>query len=345
VLYNLHRAKEAIRKEDRVILVEGYMDAIGVTAAGFGPVVASCGTSLTELQVKMLKRHSEKIAVNFDPDSAGAAAAERSIGLLLQEGMVVRVMTLDGGLDPDEFCKQRGAQAYRERLDGAQGYFYWLADRARARHDVKTPEGAIAVLKFLMPAVERISDRLERMAVAENVAEYIGVDRGMVLDSFRKAVSSRREDRIALPSEPLRADERGLLNVLLSDAPGREQLVQELAGIGVLDRLATRRIYQAISAAHASGAAIAFDAVSARLEPADQNLLAEVALSEDAEAHEMTLEYGKQCLESLQRSGERDRRGQLKTRIKEAERAGNLGEALRLARELQEVEKTAGAAR
>jgi len=319
------------------------MDAIGVSAAGFGPVVASCGTALTEQQVRMLKRHSEKIVVNFDPDAAGAAASERSVGLLLQEGMSVRVMTLDGGLDPDEYCKERGADAYRERLDGAKGYFYWLADRARAKHDVRTTEGVIAVLKSLLPAVERISDRLERMAIANAVAEYIGVDRGLVLDSFRKAVVERKESRLERPKETMRADEKGLLNVLLSDAAGREDLIPELEEVEILDRIATARIYRAIMAAHASGASAAFDAISARLEPADQNLLAELALSEDADTHENTLEYGRQCLESLLRSDERDRRTQLKTRVKDAERTGNLAEALRLARELQEFERAGGA--
>src|ERR1035438_5944936 len=72
VLYNLHRAKETIRKQDRVILVEGYMDAIGVTAAGVANVVASCGTSLTAPQVQAMKRHSARIAVNFDPDAPNA---------------------------------------------------------------------------------------------------------------------------------------------------------------------------------------------------------------------------------------------------------------------------------
>ena len=130
VLYNLHRAKDAIRKEERAILVEGYMDAIGVSAAGIGAVVASCGTALT---TRRFRRSSgaRRIVVNFDPDAAGAKAAEKSIGLLLEEGMQVRIMELDGGLDPDEYCKERGADAYRERLEQAKGYFYWLAD-ARA---------------------------------------------------------------------------------------------------------------------------------------------------------------------------------------------------------------------
>src|SRR5215469_5983403 len=120
VLYNLHRAKDAIRKEDRCILVEGYMDAIGVTAAGFVPVVASCGTSLTLRQVHTLKRHAQHIVVNFDPDAAGGGGAERSLDPLLAEGMFIRIVELDGGLDPDEYSRQRGAEAYRARLDAAK---------------------------------------------------------------------------------------------------------------------------------------------------------------------------------------------------------------------------------
>ncbi|MBZ5725680.1 MAG: DNA primase [Acidobacteriia bacterium] len=340
VLYNLHRAKEAIRKEDRVILVEGYMDAIGVAAAGFGAVVASCGTSLTSPQVLALKRHSQRIVVNFDPDAPGANAAERSINMLLDESMQVRIMELDGGLDPDEYCKQRGAAAYQGRLEGAKGYFYWLADRARARYDVHTTEGVVSVLKFLLPAVQRISDRLERMTVANDVAGYIGVDRGMVLDSFRKAVADRRESALVQPKEIVRADEKGLLNVLLSSLEGRERLIEDLAGIEILNRIPTRRIYQAVAAVHASGALPTFDAVRSRLEEPDQNLLAEVVLSAEAEGIAISLDYGRQCLERLRRSEGELRRGELKARVKEAERSGDQVEALRLYRELVQMERS-----
>ncbi|SPE27108.1 DNA primase [Candidatus Sulfopaludibacter sp. SbA6] len=373
VLYNLHRAKEAIRKDDRVILVEGYMDAIGVTAAGFRAVVASCGTALTAHQVQVLKRHTQKIAVNFDPDAPGANAAERSINLLLEEGMHIHIVELDGELDPDEYCKQRGAGAYQERLDKAKGYLYWLADRARAKYDVHTSEGIVAVLKSVMPAVQRISDRLERMAIANDVASYIGVDRGMVLDSFRKAVADRQPNAIERPKEVIRADEKGLLNVLLSDVEGRERFLPELPRIEILLRLATGRIYQAIMAIQASGSPVAFESVNARLEPADQGLLAQVVFSAETEGHEPALDYGYQCLESLQRlegqlrstelearvkqaeragdltaalraageDGERKRRAYLEARIKQAERAGNQAEASRLADELRRMEKGA----
>jgi len=340
VLYNLHRAKSEIRKEDRVILVEGYMDAIGVTAAGIRPVIASCGTALTMQQVQALKRHSQRIVVNFDPDAAGANAAERSINLLLEEGMQVRIMELDGGLDPDEYCKQRGAAAYRERLDGAKGYFYWLADRARLKFDTKTTEGVVSMLKFLLPAVQKISDRLERMAVANDVAGYIGVAPGAVLDTFRRAAADRQEKTIARPKESLRPDEKGLLRVLLSGTEGGEELVASLPGLEVLAKLPARRIFEAVVAVHNGGGVVTFDALHSRLEEEDQHLLAGVLLSEEADRNEATLAYGRQCLESLERAGAQDRRAELKSRIKQAERAGDVPEALRLMQELKILERS-----
>ena len=117
VLYNLHRAKDAVRKSDFAVLVEGYMDVIGVYSAGVRNVVASCGTALTNTQVRALKRHSERIVVNFDPDAAGANAAERSIQMLLDENLQVRVLELEEDLDPDEYVKHAGADAYRGRLE------------------------------------------------------------------------------------------------------------------------------------------------------------------------------------------------------------------------------------
>jgi DNA primase len=280
--------------------------------------------------------------VNFDPDAAGARAAEKYISLLLDEGLQVRILQLDADLDPDEYCKERGAAAYQKQLDGAKGYFYWLADRARARFDTKTSEGVVEVLKVLLPAVQRVPDRLERMAIANDVAGYIGVDRGLVLDSFRRTVADRKENTMERPKETVRVDEKGLLSVLLSDVEGRESLLGDLEKLDILDRLATRRIYQAVLGVHSSGAALTFDAVSSRLEPEDQSALAEAILSDEVEGREITLAYGRQCLESLRRSDDQRRSRDLKVRIKEAERAGDSAEVMRVLQELQSLEHSGG---
>src|SRR5262249_44688481 len=94
VLYHLDRAKEGIRRKDFVILVEGYMDAIAVARAGISNVVASCGTSLAEQQIKLLGRFTKRVVVNYDPDTAGQSATERSLSLLLEQDFEVRVLAL-----------------------------------------------------------------------------------------------------------------------------------------------------------------------------------------------------------------------------------------------------------
>jgi DNA primase len=338
VLYNLHRAKETIRKQDRVILVEGYMDAIGVTAAGVANVVASCGTSLTAPQVQAMKRHSARIAVNFDPDAPGANAAERSIGLLLEEGMQVRIVELDGGLDPDEYCRERGAAQYQQRLDEAKGYFYWLADRARAKHDVRSSEGVVAVLNALLPAVEKVTDPLERSAIANDLASYIGVPQGMVLDSFRKTAASRQEKPMERPRIALRHDERLLLNAILADEDVGKEIVGQLQQSDAVAGFASRRVFQAALSLVSAGGRLSFENLHARLEEADQNLLAEAVLEGEPE---VTPGAVAAAMESIRRSQERGLRDQIKARIREAERGGNWEEALRLAAELEGSDRAA----
>jgi len=112
VLYHMDRAKEGIRRQDFAILVEGYMDAIAVARAGISNVVASCGTSLAEPQIKLLGRFTRRVVVNYDPDAAGQTATERSLVLLLEQDFEVRVLALPAvgnkKADPDLFIRTSG---------------------------------------------------------------------------------------------------------------------------------------------------------------------------------------------------------------------------------------------
>ena len=340
VLYNLHRAKEAIRKEDRAILVEGYMDAIGVMAAGVSPVVAVCGTALTAQQVRMLKRFSTNAILNFDPDAAGAKAVKDRIPTLLDESMRVRVMELDEDLDPDEYCKKHGAEGYRARLDSSKNYFYWLADQAKQRFDVRATggRGVASVLNEVLQAVHHIGDRMERMAVANDLAGYIGVEPGMVLDAFKKAAGDMSVKTIAPPKISALPAERGLIHVLLSGDEAAAELVRAVCALPNLAMLETRRILQAAEAVQASGAPITMEAVSARLEENDRELLAAMVFAEESELTEPDAEHGYRCLETLREDARKQERTQLKKRINEVERTGNWQEAMRLMQELQALE-------
>src|SRR5579864_3068310 len=277
VLYNLHRAKDAMRKSDYSVLVEGYMDVIGVYSAGVRNVVASCGTALTNTQVRALKRHSDRIVVNFDPDAAGANAAERSIQMLLDEGFQVRVLELEGDLDPDEYVKQAGADAYRKRLEKAPAYFHWLADRARKKFDMRTVEGRLQAFKFVAPAIQRIADRLERFAVANDVASYLGVDPKLVRDHFSTGPKQARPAGHT-PSVP--ANEKLLLNSLLASQAARTKVIPQLRDIAAVDRFVMRNVFKAIITLHGDQVSFHFADLEGRLSDADRNLLANVVFAD-----------------------------------------------------------------
>jgi DNA primase len=338
VLYNLHRAKETMRKEDRAILVEGYMDVIGVTAAGFRNVVASCGTALTETQVRSIKRHTHRIAVNFDPDAAGEAAAERSLTTLLAEGMQVRIVELEEELDPDEYCKAHGPEAYAGHIEHAKGYFYWLADRARAKHDMRTSEGKVAVLQSLLSKVQNINDALERMTVANDIAGYVGIEKGAVLDYFKKAAGQRQEKTIEAPKSVLRPDERMLMIALLTEPEWREGIMDRLKAMESFEALESRRIFHAAFAIADDGGSIGYDEINARLEAADQELLAHALLKDDCE---ITQEEVSAALESMRRTEEQYRGMRLKARVKELEREGKFEEALQVMAQLPRFDRNA----
>ena len=131
VLFNLDKAKSAIRQAGYALLVEGQMDCISLFLRGIQHVIATSGTAFTEQQVAILKRHAQNVVVNFDPDAAGANAAEKSIALLTEEGFNLKLVTLDGGLDPDRFIRERGVEAYTQAVMGARRQSDYLIERAR----------------------------------------------------------------------------------------------------------------------------------------------------------------------------------------------------------------------
>ncbi|HWF11100.1 MAG TPA: DNA primase [Bryobacteraceae bacterium] len=337
VLYNLNRAKETSMKLDRIVLVEGYMDVIGAWQAGVTEVVASCGTALTTEQIRAMKRHSQNLHLNFDPDSAGASATERSIKLLLDENVRIRIVELEDGLDPDEYCKKYGAETYQQRIAGAKTYFYWLADRARARFNMREPQGRVDAFQFLLPSIQSLNDKLERVAVANDLASYLGVPPGLVLDHFRKVAADRVERTPAPKQDPARATDRILLPLLIKDAEARSRVLDALRDLAAMRQLPTWPIFEALLMMHEGGETISFNTLHTRLNSAQQDILAALVLDAGS-GPESTIEDGIDCIEVLRRN-DRDTvvRG-LKSRIKSAEREGRLHDALALMRELESAE-------
>ena len=344
VLYNLHRAKEAMRKENRVVLVEGYMDVIGVARAGVGEIVATCGTRLTAEHVRILRRLVDHVIVNFDSDRAGVEAAERSVGPLLEEGFAVRVLELPGGLDPDEYCREHGAAGYRQLLDRAPSYFVWLAEQARKRFDLATPEGRFEAFEYLRPSVHLLPDKIQRAAVAQNIAERMGVDPGLILEEFRRS-AIQRDRRPAKPvtTRLLSHGEKLLLELFLDSAEARDEMLERTAEATIAQGSSGAPVFSAMLAAYRSGETFEYAALEGRLEPRDRDAVAAIVF--DRDRRPVSVQEGRQALGALERRGwEREYRA-VRRDIAEAERSGDRKKCLDLLQSKMTLERKLGMGR
>src|SRR5579859_6361844 len=217
VLFNLDLAKEWVKKFDYAILVEGQMDCISVFAAGFQNVIASSGTAFTELQAKLLGRFSKNVVVNFDPDTAGAKATERTLGLLVEEEFQIKVLTLEQGFDPDLYIRRKGKDAYGEALRHSQKYFDYLIERARATFPVRGAEGKHKAVNYLLPHVQRIPSRIVRDELAHEIAQKLGIDSAVLRQELRHAAATRSTSAIKATIEAQVTDaEKVLIRALAS---------------------------------------------------------------------------------------------------------------------------------
>ena len=215
VLFNLDLAKEAIRKLDYAVLVEGQMDCISVYAAGFHNVIASSGTAFTELQARLLARFSRNVVVNFDPDTAGARATERTLALLVEEDFQIKVLTLEPGFDPDLFIRRKGKDAYAAALKQSQRYFDYLIERARALFSARSAEGKAKALNYLLPHIQRVPSRIVRDELANEIAQKLAIDSAVLRQELKHAAASRSSTAIKAPAEAQITDaERILIRAL-----------------------------------------------------------------------------------------------------------------------------------
>jgi DNA primase len=342
VLYNLFRARDAIRAEGRAVMVEGYMDAIAVYQSGVRNVVASCGTSLTEPQVRMLARHgASEVIVSYDPDSAGVAATDRSLALLLEEGVSVRILRLPGGLDPDQFILQNGAGAYRTQLAEAQPFFRYLAGRALEAHGKATPEAKLAGINFVLPYLSKVPSQLIRAELVADIAQKMDVSPGIILDSFRRAGLERRE-RLVAPAEIDRipSGEAMLIRLLLdSEAACRElgHLFEEKSLLGELE-LGT--IVATLVGMIAGGSAPDVASLTDRLDEKQQRILARIVF--DREARPVSIEEINTYVGSLERRRLQRRRAGLQRQIVEAQKLQEEQRVVDLLREQRELDKELG---
>jgi DNA primase len=334
VLFNLDKARTVIRQAGFALLVEGQMDCISVFLRGIQNVIATSGTAFTEQQVAILRRHTSNVVVNFDPDAAGANAAEKSISLLTEEGFSIRIVTLDGGLDPDRYIREKGVKAYSEAVRGARAQADYLIERARQMFPGAGADQKVKAMNYLLPHIRKIPEKLVRDQFAHDAAQKLGIDSAVLREELRQA-ALRRRDHVEVRTTGLSEVERVLLRALAIMDPGHQQarrivaeaLVQQPAWFEQLGS------FPALQALAGRKAGDPMDAVS---DPAQKALLAQTLLGEIRPPEQSEVES---CVQQIQEHAIEHRLRDLRHLLAEAERVNNPSEQATLLQQKLELDQ------
>lgn len=233
VLYGLFEAREAMRREKRALLVEGYFDLLRCFDAGIENVVATCGTALTSDQAALIHRYVPEVVVVYDGDAAGIKAAMRSMAILTEAGLTVKALALPDGLDPDDYVRRDGAEAFRKHVAEAQDFVSFYVGMSGER--LKTIEGRTEIAHEVFGILSEITDEMRRDEYLKRLARRLQINEWTcrneyirhVRETERKA-AFRRPDPETPAKKPLMKDDLDFVAALLLHEPLRRKAQESL---------------------------------------------------------------------------------------------------------------------
>jgi DNA primase len=334
VLFNLDKAKAAIRQAGYALLVEGQMDCISLFLRGIQHVIATSGTAFTEQQVAILRRHTSNVVVNFDPDAAGANAAEKSIALLTEEGFSIRIVTLEDGLDPDRFIRERGVEAYTAAVMGARRQSDYLIERARQMFPGGNAEQKVKAMNYLLPHIRRIPEKLTRDQFSHDAAQKLGIDSAVLREELRQAALKRR-DHIEVRPNVLTEVEKVLLRALAITDPeyGESRRIASEALSRQPQWFEALRVFATLHTLAGRGTRDPMEVIE---EEEQRALLAEALLAETEPPSDVTV-MG--AIVSLQQRQIESQLRSMRIQIAEAERRGDFAELALLTQRKLELDR------
>lgn len=334
LLYNLHRSKDAMRRVDRAILVEGYFDAIAIDHAGVPGVVASMGTSLTAGQASLIRRFTRKVVICYDGDNAGRNAALRAAQVLLGAGLDVQVLDLQGEKDPDTLVQKHGVDRFLELLSNASDVFtFALSEWGKDIASLGGREKSERVEAFV-PLLSAVPDPVVRNDAAQRIADAFRLEFATVWSRVKgRAQAAAPERQLTAPSS---SGEKFVLTAALQGRLTRERL--ERLGEELFEDPGCKTIFSIIKSDLLSGQPIDFEQIKTHLRGEDElRLLSELALSDDID--DRSLDRIDENLRPMERSYVDRRKLQIQRDIVEAEKAGDLRRVDQLSIEKMELSR------
>ena len=208
ILYNLDKARQSIYKQQRVLLVEGYMDVLMLYQSGIENVVASSGTSLSEDHARLLKRFAPEVVIVYDGDASGFQAAQRGLLQLLAEDLRVRIALLPAGEDPDSFTRQHGVDAFTELTDKSINLIEFQIQSAIQRQDIHRIDVKAQIVKEVTETLLNLKNRVERSEYVKYAANELHIDARVLWDELRDA--GLKADSVSRPTAKNKAGQQKL---------------------------------------------------------------------------------------------------------------------------------------
>jgi len=221
-LFGLHQAIKTIRGEKNFVLVEGYLDVLALKQCGIDNAVAPLGTSLTQGQVKLLKRYSEKGVLLFDSDEAGLRASRKAINLFESSDVQIRVVELSEGSDPADIMQKEGCEALKKKVKYPITSFQFLINKALSLYDIQTPDGKEAILKNLTPYISSLGSQVRQEGSLRLLGENLQVDFESVKSDFYKYRNKERTGNLTIKLQNESRKITGDLFLMLAVAANRE---------------------------------------------------------------------------------------------------------------------------
>ena len=300
LLFGLDIAARAIRKSRQAIIVEGYMDAISLHAAGIDNAVASMGTAFAEEQARLLKRMTEEAVFCYDSDSAGRKASVRAVSIALAAGLKVRIAGVPEGKDPDEFVRHHGREAFLEVIARAQDGIAFQINETLQQNNLSNLAGKVEAVSNILPFLRECKTEIEASEHIRRLAQQLTIDEGLIMEEYRKATrgaGARRELPVRVPQVPgagIGQQAEEFLLCLLLERPDLCERCEEIVEQTGFTEAAQNDIFVLLQA----GCPI--DKLCENLDSAGQSLLARLLARPLPEGDsEKLLE---DCLRQLQRS-------------------------------------------
>jgi DNA primase len=338
LLYNLHRSKDAMRRVDRAILVEGYFDAIAIDHAGVPGVVASMGTSLTSGQAALLRRFTRRVVIAYDGDDAGRNATLRAAPILLAAGLDIFALDLGGEKDPDSLIQKHGTDKFLEVLSNATDIFtfaltQWGADIAGLSGREKADR-----IELFVPLLSSVNDPVVRNDAAQRIADAFRLEFETVWSRVRGKAQTGLVDRQVSGRESS-ADKTVLIAAIQGKLPpGRVAWLRE----DFFNDPACKTLFSIMKNDLVSGSPIDFTEIATEIRgEAELTLLSELTLSEDVD--EESLRRIDENLQRLEARYVKRRKLEIQREIVEAEKVGDSRRVDELDAEKQELSRMSSA--